>query len=63
MIRVSLPKLDLNEVPADQQSQAILRQLASVIEQINVSLSAIGPEDIVVAEGVTLSEYLGIGKE
>lgn len=63
MIRVNLPKLDLNEIPAEQHSQALLRQLSVLIEQINVSLGAIDPTDILVAEGVTLADYLGMNKE
>ena len=63
MIRVNLPKIDLNEIPAEQHSQALLRQLSVLIEQINVCLSAIGPEDVMVSEGVTLSDYLGLNKE
>ncbi len=63
MIRVDLPKLDLNEIPAEQHSQALLRQLSVLIEQINVSLGAIDPSDILVGEGVTLADYLKLSKE
>ncbi len=59
MIRVDLPKLDLNEIPAEQHSQALLRQLSVLIEQINVSLSAIDPSDVLLADGRTLADVLG----
>lgn len=63
MIRVSLPKLDFNEIPAEQQVQALERQLSVLIEQINVSLSAIDPSDILVGQGITLADYLEVNKK
>lgn len=63
MIRVELPKLDLNEVPTEQHSQALLRQLQVLIEQINVSLDAIGTDDITLSDGRTLSDFLGLSKK
>lgn len=58
MIRVDLPKLDLDEIPQEQQAAALLRQISVLIEQVNVSLSSIDPSDILLAEGVTLEDYL-----
>lgn len=58
MIRVDLPKLDLNEIPAEQHSAALQRQLAVLIEQINISLQGISASDIALADGRTLEDLL-----
>lgn len=62
MIRVDLPKLDLNEIPQEQQVSALLKQLSVLIEQINVSLGSIDPSDILISEGLTLQDYLDNNK-
>lgn len=58
MIRVDLPKLDLNEIPEEQHSAALQRQLAVLIEQINISLQGISASDIALADGRTLEDLL-----
>lgn len=62
MIRIDLPKLDLNEIPAEQHSAALQRQLSVLIEQINVSLSSLDPSDILIDERTTLADVLQTSK-
>lgn len=63
MIRIELPGVDLNELPEERRAFAIQRQLAVLTERLNVALQAIDPDDIILADGRTLTDYLGIARE
>lgn len=60
MIRIDMPKLDLNELDADQRVFALQRQLSILVEQLAVSLQSIEPQDIVLPNKTTLADHLGI---
>lgn len=59
MIRIDMPKLDLNKLDADQRTFALHRQLSILVEQLSVALQSIEPEDIIVTEKTTLADHLG----
>lgn len=58
MIPISLPKLDLNEVPEQQRVFVLERRLHLLVEQLDSTLRMIEPSDINVADGKTLQDVL-----
>ena len=63
MNRIETPKLDLNSIPEGQRVFALQRQLALLVEQLNLALQAISPEDVVLPGGKTLADQLGISEK
>lgn len=63
MTRVELPGMDLNEIPESQRVFALQRQLSVLTERLNVALQAIDTDDVYLADGRSLTSYLGLSKE
>lgn len=60
MTRIELPKLDMAGMTPEQKVHALQRQLALLVEQLNLALQAIEPQDIVMPNGETLADHMGL---
>jgi hypothetical protein len=46
----------------EQKVNALQRQLALLVEQLNLALQAIEPQDIVLPNGNTLADHMGLAE-